>query len=131
MKIIRDHLGVWQGGTLADGRVARMWLGEPLRPEAGGEIEGSVVERASRRRGGPTTWMRSRCPCSSSAGRATSSRTWICSGRPADGSAAARRLYAVEMADHGSKIIGRSRTGGEDVIAEMARVVLAWASGLE
>jgi predicted alpha/beta-hydrolase family hydrolase len=39
-------------------------------------------------------------------------------------------LHAVDTADHGYKILKRSRTGGEDVFAEMARVVHQWASGL-
>jgi predicted alpha/beta-hydrolase family hydrolase len=39
-------------------------------------------------------------------------------------------LHAVETADHGYKILKRSRAGGEDVFAEMARVVREWASGL-
>jgi predicted alpha/beta-hydrolase family hydrolase len=40
-------------------------------------------------------------------------------------------LHAVDTADHGYKILKRSRTGGEDVFAEMARVVREWASVLE
>jgi predicted alpha/beta-hydrolase family hydrolase len=39
-------------------------------------------------------------------------------------------LHAVETADHGYKILKRSRAGDEDVFAEMARVVREWASGL-
>jgi uncharacterized protein len=40
---------------------------------------------------------------------------------------AARR---VETADHGYKILKRSRASDEDVFAEMARVVREWASRL-
>ena len=39
-------------------------------------------------------------------------------------------LHAVETADHGYKILKRSRAGDEHVFAEMARVVREWASGL-
>jgi predicted alpha/beta-hydrolase family hydrolase len=39
-------------------------------------------------------------------------------------------LHAVETADHGYKILKRSRGSDEDVFAEMARVVREWASGL-
>jgi predicted alpha/beta-hydrolase family hydrolase len=38
-------------------------------------------------------------------------------------------LHMVDTADHGYKILKRSRTGGEDVFAEMARVVREWAGG--
>jgi hypothetical protein len=40
-------------------------------------------------------------------------------------------LHAVDTADHGYKILKRSRTRDEDVFAEMARVVREWASGLK
>jgi len=40
-------------------------------------------------------------------------------------------LHSVDTADHGYKVLKRSRTGGEDVFAEMARAVHAWASTLE
>src|SRR5262249_47985471 len=40
-------------------------------------------------------------------------------------------LHAVDTADHGYKVLKRSRTSDEDVFAEMARVVHAWASTLE
>jgi len=44
-------------------------------------------------------------------------------------------LHAVETADHGYKVLkrsrSRSRAGDEDVFVEMARVVRAWASELE
>ena len=40
-------------------------------------------------------------------------------------------LHAVDTADHGYKILKRSRTRDEDVFAEMARVVREWAAGLE
>jgi predicted alpha/beta-hydrolase family hydrolase len=39
-------------------------------------------------------------------------------------------LQAVETADHGNKILKRSRAGDEDVFAEIARVVRESASGL-
>jgi len=39
-------------------------------------------------------------------------------------------LHAVDTADHGYKVVQRSRAGDEDVFAEMARVVREWASGL-
>jgi predicted alpha/beta-hydrolase family hydrolase len=39
-------------------------------------------------------------------------------------------LHTVETADHGYKVLKRSRAGNEDVFAEMARVVREWASGL-
>jgi predicted alpha/beta-hydrolase family hydrolase len=40
-------------------------------------------------------------------------------------------LHAVDTADHGYKVLKRSRTSKEDVFAEMARVVREWASGLK
>ena len=40
-------------------------------------------------------------------------------------------LHAVDTADHGYKILKRSRTRDEDVFVEMARVVREWASGLK
>ncbi len=40
-------------------------------------------------------------------------------------------LHAVDTADHGYKVLKRSRAGDEDVFAEMARVVREWASGLK
>src|SRR5689334_2784546 len=40
-------------------------------------------------------------------------------------------LHTVDTADHGYKIRKRSRTGDEDVLVEMARVVREWAAGLE
>ena len=40
-------------------------------------------------------------------------------------------LHAVDTADHGYKVLKRSRAGGEDVFAETARVVRAWASSLK
>ena len=40
-------------------------------------------------------------------------------------------LHAVDTAHHGYKVLKRSRAGGEDVFAEMARVVREWASALE
>jgi predicted alpha/beta-hydrolase family hydrolase len=39
-------------------------------------------------------------------------------------------LHAVDTADHGYKVLKRSRTSEEDVFVEMARVVRAWASKL-
>ena len=39
-------------------------------------------------------------------------------------------LHAVDTADHGYKILKKSRTSLEDVFVEMARVVLEWASKL-
>src|SRR3954452_22388598 len=39
-------------------------------------------------------------------------------------------LHAVETADHGYKVLKRSRASKEDVFAEMARVVREWASRL-
>jgi predicted alpha/beta-hydrolase family hydrolase len=39
-------------------------------------------------------------------------------------------LHAVETADHGYRVLKRSRAGDEDIFAEMARVVREWASGL-
>jgi predicted alpha/beta-hydrolase family hydrolase len=39
-------------------------------------------------------------------------------------------LHPLETADHGFKILKRSRKSEEDVFAEMARVVREWASGL-
>ena len=73
---------------------------------------------------------RSRCRCCSSAGRATSWRTWISYGRSANKLGRRATLHAVETADHGYKILKRSRASDEDVFAEMARVVREWASGL-
>ena len=40
-------------------------------------------------------------------------------------------LHAVDTADHGYKVLKRSRTGDEDVFAEMARVVREWAAALD
>jgi uncharacterized protein len=40
-------------------------------------------------------------------------------------------LHAVDTADHGYKVLKRSRASDEDVFVEMARVVREWASGLE
>jgi predicted alpha/beta-hydrolase family hydrolase len=39
-------------------------------------------------------------------------------------------LHVVDTADHGYKVLKRSRASDEDVFAEMARVVRNWASGL-
>jgi predicted alpha/beta-hydrolase family hydrolase len=39
-------------------------------------------------------------------------------------------LHVLDTADHGYKILKRSRKGDEDVFDEMARVVGEWASGL-
>ena len=39
-------------------------------------------------------------------------------------------LYSLDTADHGYKVLKRSRTSAEDVFVEMARVVRAWASKL-
>jgi predicted alpha/beta-hydrolase family hydrolase len=39
-------------------------------------------------------------------------------------------LYEVDTADHGYKILKRSRKSDEDVFVEMARVVREWALGL-
>jgi hypothetical protein len=47
-----------------------------------------------------------------------------------DGLGRRATLHAVETADHGYKILKRSRASDEDVFREMARVVRAWASGL-
>ena len=40
-------------------------------------------------------------------------------------------LHIIDTAGHGYKVLKRSRTSKEDVFAEMARVVRAWASGLK
>ena len=40
-------------------------------------------------------------------------------------------LHAVDTADHGYKVLKRSRASQEDVFTEMARVVRDWASGLK
>lgn len=40
-------------------------------------------------------------------------------------------LYPLETADHGFKILKRSRTSQEDVFAEMARVAKEWAARME
>jgi predicted alpha/beta-hydrolase family hydrolase len=39
-------------------------------------------------------------------------------------------LHAVDTADHGYKVLKRSRASNEDVFVEMARVVQEWAAGL-
>jgi predicted alpha/beta-hydrolase family hydrolase len=39
-------------------------------------------------------------------------------------------LHAVDTADHGYKVLKRSRSSDEDVFAEMARVVREWSSSL-
>jgi predicted alpha/beta-hydrolase family hydrolase len=40
-------------------------------------------------------------------------------------------LHAVDTADHGYKVLKRSRTSSEDVFAEMARVVQEWTAALK
>src|SRR4051794_7686342 len=40
-------------------------------------------------------------------------------------------LHPLDTADHGFKILKRSRKGEEDVFLEMARIVREWASRLE
>lgn len=40
-------------------------------------------------------------------------------------------LHAVDTADHGYKVLKRSRSSDEDVFVEMARVVREWASRLK
>lgn len=40
-------------------------------------------------------------------------------------------LHAVDTADHGCKILKRSRASEENVFVEMARVVREWAPGLK
>ena len=40
-------------------------------------------------------------------------------------------LHVVDTADHGYKVLKRSRASQEDVFVEMARVARAWASGLK
>jgi len=39
-------------------------------------------------------------------------------------------LHVLDTADHGYKVLKRSRDSDEDVFVEMARVVRAWATGL-
>ena len=39
-------------------------------------------------------------------------------------------IHAVDTADHGYKVLKRSRASEEDVFVEMARVVREWAAGL-
>jgi predicted alpha/beta-hydrolase family hydrolase len=39
-------------------------------------------------------------------------------------------LHLLETSDHGFRVLKRTRTTGEDVFAEMARVTAAWASNL-
>ena len=39
-------------------------------------------------------------------------------------------LHALDTADHGYKVLKKSRKGGEDVFVEMARVVREWATKL-
>ena len=39
-------------------------------------------------------------------------------------------LHVLDTADHGYKVLKRSRVSQEDVFAEMARVVREWASRL-
>jgi uncharacterized protein len=39
-------------------------------------------------------------------------------------------LHRLDTADHGYKILKRSRQGDEDVFAEMARIVRSWAAAL-
>lgn len=51
--------------------------------------------------------------------------------RPAcEGLGTRATLHAVDTADHGYKILKRSRASQEDVFAEMARVVREWAARL-
>jgi uncharacterized protein len=40
-------------------------------------------------------------------------------------------LHVLDTADHGYKILKKSRTSTEDVFVEMARVVRDWASKLK
>jgi hypothetical protein len=40
------------------------------------------------------------------------------------------RRGGLDTADHGYKVLKKSRTGAEDVFVEMARVVREWASKL-
>jgi predicted alpha/beta-hydrolase family hydrolase len=40
-------------------------------------------------------------------------------------------LHAVDTADHGYKVLKRSRASKEDVFAEMAQIVREWAAGLK
>ena len=40
-------------------------------------------------------------------------------------------LHAVDTADHGYKVLKKSRSGAEEVFVEMARVVGEWATRLE
>lgn len=40
-------------------------------------------------------------------------------------------LHLLDTADHGYRVLKRSRTSDEDVFVEMARVTRQWASGLE
>ena len=39
-------------------------------------------------------------------------------------------LHVLDTADHGYKVLKKSRTSEEDVFVEMARVVRDWASNL-
>jgi predicted alpha/beta-hydrolase family hydrolase len=39
-------------------------------------------------------------------------------------------LHILDTADHGYKVLKKSRTSTEDIFVEMARVVRGWASGL-
>ena len=40
-------------------------------------------------------------------------------------------LHLLDTADHGFKILKRSRNTDEDVFVEMARVINEWVSGLD
>ena len=45
-------------------------------------------------------------------------------------SASARPSTSLDTADHGFRILKRSRKSEEDVFVEMARVVREWAAGM-
>ena len=40
-------------------------------------------------------------------------------------------LHLLDTADHGFKVLKRSRNSDEDVFVEMARVISEWASALD
>ena len=81
---------------------------EAGRPPRGGHGPDALPQRDARRAGGPGP---------AQAGLQEARR-------------AARRSTSLDTADHGFKILKKSRTSEEDVFVEMARVVREWAANL-
>ena len=99
----------------------------PLRAFTAGLLL-PAPRRASPRRNGPTTSRTSRCRCSSERTRRLAELDLL---RPVCEKLGSRaRLHLLDTADHGYKILKKSRTSDEDVFVEMARVARDWAAKL-